>query len=137
MTDQDRFNRLVNTTLTQLASEASNFPIGVKKYGTKEVIFSQFQNMYNLVQCTPDLSSADCNSCLQAAINDLLIYSSGKQGGRIFFPSCIVRYELYQFYDIESTKPAPAPGVAPPPPGSIAGSKGEVDHSFYCFMKQI
>jgi hypothetical protein len=140
ITEQDRFNRQVNTTLTQLASEASNFPIGVKKYGTKEVIFSQFQTMYNLVQCTPDLSSADCNSCLQAAINRLPICCDGKQGGRVLFPSCNVRYELYPFYNIESTPapaPAPAPGVAPPPPGSIAGSKGEMDHSFYCFMKQI
>jgi hypothetical protein len=69
-----RFNQLLNKTITQLASEASNFPIGVKKYGTKEVDldFTQFQNLYNLVQSTPDLSSADCNSCLQAAINFLL-----------------------------------------------------------------
>jgi hypothetical protein len=140
MTDQDRFNQLLNKTMTELASQASNFPTGAnKKFETKEVYmdFTQIRELYNLVQCTPDLSSADCNNCLQAAINNLLIYSSGKQGGRVFFPSCIVRYEWYPFYNIESTKPTPAPGVAPPPPGSIAGSKGEVDHSFYCFMKQI
>jgi hypothetical protein len=126
ITEQDRFYRLLNTTMTEMAREASNFPIGVKKFGVKEVKFSDFQNLYNLVQCTPDLSSTDCNSCLQAAINYLPICCGGKQGGRALFPSCNVRYELYQFYN-ESTAPAPAPG-------SVAGSKGKVlDHSFLCF----
>jgi hypothetical protein len=127
ITEQDRFNQLLNKTMTELASQASNFPTGAKKFGTKEVNFSQFQNLYNLVQCTPDLSSADCNSCLQAAINRLPICCDGKQGGRVLFPSCNVRYELYQFYN-ESTAPAPAPGLAPrpPPPASVAGSKGQV-----------
>jgi hypothetical protein len=73
MTEQDRFNRLVNTTLTEMAREASNFPVGVKKFGVKEVKFSDFQNLYSMVQCTRDLSSTDCNSCLQAATNRLSI----------------------------------------------------------------
>ena len=119
ITEQDRFNHLLNKTMTQLASEASNFRIGVKKYGTKEVIFSQFQNLYNLVQCTPDLSSADCNSCLQAAINRLPICCDGKQGGRVLFPSCNVRYELYLFYQIvNSTIETPTPTATLPPPSS-------------------
>jgi hypothetical protein len=125
ITEQDRFNRLLNTTMTELASQAST---GAKKFGVKKVKFSEFQDLYNLVQCTPDLSSTDCNSCLQAAINRLPICCGGKQGGRALFPSCNVRYELYKFYN-ESTAPAPAP--APPPAGSVAGSKGKVlDHSF-------
>ncbi|XP_059435431.1 cysteine-rich receptor-like protein kinase 25 [Corylus avellana] len=126
VTEPDRFNRLVNTTMTQLAREASNFPIGVKKFGVKEVQFSDYENTYNLVQCTPDLSSTDCNSCLQAAINRFLIHSSGKQGGRVMFPSCNVRYELYLFYNVP-TAPAPAAGLAPPPPppAPIARSKGK------------
>jgi hypothetical protein len=118
MTGRDRFNRLVNTTLTQLASEASNFPIGVKKFGVKEEKFSDFQNLYTLVQCTRDLSSTDCNSCLQAAINRLAICCSGSQGARTLYPSCSVGYELYLFYDVP-TAPTPAPGLAPPPRSSL------------------
>ena len=127
ITEQDRFNRLLNTSMTELARKSSNFSIGDKKFGVDEVKFSDFQNLFNLVQCTPDLSSTDCNSCLQAAINLLPSCCDGKQGGRVLLPSCNVRYELYQFYNVP-TAPAPAPGPAPPPPspGSVAGSKGEV-----------
>ncbi|KAG6641575.1 hypothetical protein CIPAW_09G083500 [Carya illinoinensis] len=127
ITEQDRFNRLVNTTMTDLASRASNFPTGVKKFGTNQTKFSEFQNLYSLVQCTPDLSSADCNWCLQTAINRLPICCGGKQGGRALFPSCNVRYELYPFYTGASTPPPPAPGPASPPPptGSAPGSKGK------------
>ncbi|KAG6641578.1 hypothetical protein CIPAW_09G083800 [Carya illinoinensis] len=127
ITEQDRFNRLVNTTMTDLASRASNFPIGVKKFGTNQTNFTEFQRLYNLVQCTPDLSSADCNRCLQIAISRLPICCDGKQGGRVLFPSCNVRYELYQFYTDGSTAPPPAPGPASPPPptGSAPESKGK------------
>ncbi|KAG6695152.1 hypothetical protein I3842_09G082400 [Carya illinoinensis] len=125
ITEQDRFNRLVNTTMTDLASRASNFPTGVKKFGTNQTKFSEFQNLYSLVQCTPDLSSADCNWCLQTAINRLPICCGGKQGGRALFPSCNVRYELYPFYTDEPMPPPPEQGPASPTPpmGSAPGSK--------------
>ncbi|XP_035544319.1 cysteine-rich receptor-like protein kinase 10 isoform X2 [Juglans regia] len=125
ITEQNRFNRLVNTTMTDLASRASNFPIGVKKFGTNQTKFSEFQNLYNLVQCTPDLSSADCNRCLQTAINRLPICCDGKQGGRVLFPSCNVRYELYPFYGASPAPPTQGPPSPLPPTGSASGSKGK------------
>uniref|UniRef100_A0A2N9FUF8 Gnk2-homologous domain-containing protein n=1 Tax=Fagus sylvatica TaxID=28930 RepID=A0A2N9FUF8_FAGSY len=127
-TEQERHNQLLNTTMIDLASQASEFPAGAKKFGTKEVNFSQFQTMYNLVQCTPDLSSTDCNTCLQVAIQTLPNCCGGKQGGRVLYPSCYVRYELYPFYQMVDTTPATAPTprlVLPPPisPGSLGGPK--------------
>ena len=87
--------------------------------------------MYNLVQCTPDLNSTGCNSCLLAAINLLPWCCSGKQGGRIVFPSCNIRYELYPFYRMEATVPTPSssPELQPSPSGSVIGPKGKVDIS--------
>ncbi|KAF3967480.1 hypothetical protein CMV_008521 [Castanea mollissima] len=118
ISNQDQLNRLVNSTMTELAAQASDFPIGVKKFGTKEVTMSAFQTLYNLVQCTADLSSTDCNRCLQAAINRLPICCGGKQGGRVMFPSCNVRYELYLFYQTVNATPTPlTPALPPPIPG--------------------
>ncbi|KAF3967481.1 hypothetical protein CMV_008522 [Castanea mollissima] len=102
ITEQDRFNKLLAKSMNETAAQASNAPIGSKKFGTKEVNISAFQTLYNLVQCTADLSRNDCSTCLQAAINLLPWCCSGKQGGRVIFPSCNVRYELYPFYRMEN-----------------------------------
>uniref|UniRef100_A0A2N9J0P4 Cysteine-rich receptor-like protein kinase 10 n=1 Tax=Fagus sylvatica TaxID=28930 RepID=A0A2N9J0P4_FAGSY len=125
VTDQDKFNKLLNMTMIELARETtSNVSIGDKKFRTKEVNISTFQTLYNLVQCTPDLNSTGCNNCLLAAINLLPWCCSGKQGGRIVFPSCNFRYELYPFYRMIATALTPSPGLQPPPspPGSSSRS---------------
>ena len=132
VTDQDTFNKLLNKTMIELARETTlNVSIGDKKFGTKQVNMSAFQTLYNLVQCTPDLNSTACNSCLLAAINLLPWCCSGKQGGRIVFPSCNIRYELYPFYRMVATAPTPSPGLqpSPSPPSSVIGPKGKVDIS--------
>ena len=118
ITNQDQFNKLVNTTMTSLAGQASDVPIGAKKFGTNKVNISAFQTLYSLVQCTPDLSSTDCNLCLQTAINRLPICCGGKQGGRVLFPSCNIIYELYRFYNTPGLQP-------PPPPTSVGGQEGK------------
>lgn len=135
VTDQDKFNQLVNTSmialLTDLAREISTVSTGAKKFGTRQVNISAFQTLYNLLQCTPDLSGADCYRCLLDAINRVPWCCSGKQGGRILFPSCNIRYELYPFYWMAATAPLPSPGLEPPPPDSVSGPKGKLhEHPF-------
>ncbi|GLT30967.1 hypothetical protein SLA2020_057370 [Shorea laevis] len=107
------------------AAEAVSAP---KRFAKKEAKISAFQTLYSLVQWTPDLSTFDCNRCLQGAIASLPNCCSGKVGGRILKPSCNIRYEVYPFY-IESAIPAPAPSplvlaLTPPPPGSEIIPKG-------------
>ncbi|XP_050285635.1 cysteine-rich receptor-like protein kinase 25 [Quercus robur] len=135
MTKQEQFNRQVNMTMTDLASRASNVTAGAKKFGVNQVKISEFQTLYSLVQCTPDLSNTDCNSCLQAAINRLPICCGGKQGGRVLFPSCHVRYELYRFYNLVDTVPTPElpPRPLSIPPGSPSLPIGKVKHHFIAF----
>ena len=101
-----------------LASHATDVPIGAKKFGTNKVNISAVQTLYSLVQCTPDLSSTDCNFCLQTAISRLPICCGGKQGGRVLFSGCNIIYELYPFYN--------TPGLQPlPPPTSVGGQEGK------------
>ena len=49
VTDQDKFNQLLNASmielLIELAKETSEVPIGIKKFGTKEVNISAFQTL--------------------------------------------------------------------------------------------
>ncbi|KAJ4703237.1 Cysteine rich receptor like kinase [Melia azedarach] len=124
-TDPAKFNNLVGSLMNELATQAADNP---RKFATRKENYTAFQTLYGLVQCTPDLSSSDCNVCLLDAISRLPGCCSGKQGGRVLYPSCNVRYEVYPFYN-ESNIAAPAPPpvlLGPPPPGSVTEPKGKI-----------
>ncbi|XP_028788796.1 cysteine-rich receptor-like protein kinase 25 [Neltuma alba] len=112
------FLQILLSTLNLTADEAAN---RTKKYARKASI-SGFGTMYSLLQCTQDLSSQDCRTCQSAVIGDLSTWRClGKQGGRVLYPSCNVRYELYPFYKSddqpEATAPTP-PALSPPTIGN-------------------
>ncbi|XP_022867234.1 cysteine-rich receptor-like protein kinase 25, partial [Olea europaea var. sylvestris] len=111
ITDQpDRFRTVLAATLNELATEAANGLSG-KKFATKQANFTGFQTLYTLAQCTPDLSSGQCNTCLRDCISNFPTCCDLSQGARVNFPSCNIRYEMSPFYNFTL---APAP--APPPP---------------------
>ncbi|XP_075665946.1 cysteine-rich receptor-like protein kinase 25 [Castanea sativa] len=125
ITEPDRFLKLAQTTLSDLVPLAANASSGAKKFAMEEVNFTVLQTMYSLVQCTPDLSSFDCNRCLREAITNVPTCCSGKQGGTVMYPSCTIRYEVSPFYQTQAVAPpVPAPGptpiplLLPPPPGA-------------------
>ncbi|KAL2334533.1 hypothetical protein Fmac_015746 [Flemingia macrophylla] len=97
VSNQESFMLLLFRTINQTADEAA---LGDRnrKYATKESNVSAFQTLYCLAQCTPDLSLDDCRRCLSGVIGDLPWCCQGKQGGRVLYPSCNIRYELYPFY---------------------------------------
>ncbi|XP_061989580.1 cysteine-rich receptor-like protein kinase 10 [Rosa rugosa] len=120
VTDPTRFTQLLAETINGLVALASNAPSGAKKYATKEAPFTGFQQLYSLVQCTPDISSTSCDTCLREAIAQLSGCCTGKEGARILSPSCNVRYGVYPFYTTEAVTPSPLPQpptLPPPPPG--------------------
>ena len=123
MTNQESFKSLLYDTMNKTADEAADFPTGAKKFGTRETSIDIFQNLYCLAQCTQDLSPGDCRSCLDSLINsDLPECCAGSQGGRVYYPNCIIRFEIYPFFRSLSTAPTPSPaGLVPP-----ANSGGEL-----------
>ncbi|KAK8471858.1 hypothetical protein PHAVU_002G049500 [Phaseolus vulgaris] len=125
ISNPEAFMTLLFSTINTTADEAANFHMGVKKYATNQANFSGFQTLYCLAQCTPDLSPGDCRNCLSGVIGDLPWCCQGKQGGRVLYPSCNVRYELYPFYRATAT-PSPSPSPSPPllPPPTSGNSRG-------------
>ncbi|XP_062087497.1 cysteine-rich receptor-like protein kinase 10 isoform X2 [Humulus lupulus] len=116
-TNPNQFNLLTNTATRGAAAVAAKGMPGDKKFATKEDRVDGFQRLYTLVQCTPDLNASSCSTCLNEAIGLLPECCSGKIGGRVLFPSCNFRYEVYPFYNqIASTPPPAAAPVLPPPP---------------------
>ncbi|KAM1213766.1 hypothetical protein PS2_005140 [Malus domestica] len=126
-TEPNQFNKLVAETVTGLVPVAANAQTGAKKFAMKQVNYDGFEQLYSLVQCTPDLSSTDCDQCLRGAIELLPKCCDGRKGGRVLFPSCNIRYESFPFYNLDTSTPPTTPPPLPPPPqlpGSVPRSQG-------------
>ncbi|KAL9236668.1 hypothetical protein vseg_011307 [Gypsophila vaccaria] len=120
--DCDRFSQKLGTLLTTLQSKAAagnsetKFADGFTKMGDLE-------NIYALVQCTPDLSLIDCKNCIGGAINTISNCCGGKQGATIFKPSCNLRFEIYLFYTLDDNV-SNSSVVLPPRPSPMTNSNG-------------
>ncbi|XP_023001284.1 cysteine-rich receptor-like protein kinase 25 [Cucurbita maxima] len=120
--DESGFDRIVGSALNHTVANASSVK-GALKFATKEANFKD-AIVYTLAQCTGDLSTSNCGKCLRGALQNYPGCCSGKKGGRVLSPSCMIRYELYPFYggvspsNAISTPPASAPALPPPPESS-------------------
>ncbi|KAF8030656.1 hypothetical protein BT93_E2945 [Corymbia citriodora subsp. variegata] len=118
ITDPTRFKQLLGQATDNVATRASIDESG-KKVAVAETNFKSSLKLYTLAQCTPDLTTSDCNTCLRYAITYL---PQGRQGGRLVTPSCSVRFELYLFYNasavVASAPPPSQSPSAPPAPGT-------------------
>ncbi|KAH7536634.1 hypothetical protein FEM48_Zijuj03G0005400 [Ziziphus jujuba var. spinosa] len=112
-TEMDKFKQEVEKTMNEFASKAAN---GAKKFMSQEANISGFDTIYSLVQCTQDLSSQDCTTCLWIAISRLPSSLDGKRGARVYLPSCNITYELYPFYYVAEPPQTTPQLVSPPPP---------------------
>ncbi|KAL2561851.1 hypothetical protein GLYMA_20G139700v4 [Glycine max] len=107
--DYARFNDVLASTLNDLKQEALNSSSSGKKFATKEANFTSSMKLYTLAQCTPDLSTSDCNTCFSSSIGGFPNCCDGKRGARVLLPGCSVRYELYPFYNVSSVSHLPSP----------------------------
>ncbi|GMH05359.1 hypothetical protein Nepgr_007199 [Nepenthes gracilis] len=106
------FTYVLGDTMNNIAKTAAKGQSG-KKFATAEANINSLQKLYTLAQCTPDLSYSDCYSCLTDSVSLLSGCCSGKQGGRVLFGSCNIRYEIYSFYENAAAAP-PAPASPTP-----------------------
>ncbi|XP_031738055.1 cysteine-rich repeat secretory protein 38-like [Cucumis sativus] len=111
--DTTRFNQLVMATLTAIAANASSLVVG-EMFATHEAIFTSNITLYTLAQCNSDLSNTECQDCLTRVIRGIPGCCRNKIGGRLLFPSCYVRYELYPFYQLSWTNQVPPSESATP-----------------------
>ncbi|KAI5324577.1 hypothetical protein L3X38_033650 [Prunus dulcis] len=91
----------------------------LRKFAAGTTTAPNFQTIYGLAQCTPDLTEQDCRDCLGSSLADIPECCQGKVGARISKPSCDVRYEIYRYVDPETVPPLPSslpPLSSPPPP---------------------
>ncbi|XP_049396691.1 cysteine-rich receptor-like protein kinase 10 isoform X2 [Solanum stenotomum] len=71
------------------------------KYADNSDKINDFQRLYGMVQCLPDLSAPDCVTCLRTTLSQMsitLLDTKIPTGGRVLHASCNLRYELYQLH---------------------------------------
>ncbi|TXG47139.1 hypothetical protein EZV62_026433 [Acer yangbiense] len=119
--EPSRFQKLLSSLLKEARTQAVNDP---KKFATRKGNFTTSQTLYVLVQCAEDVWNTDCSDCLEEAISGL---PTASIGGRVLFPSCNCRYELYPFYNENlTTLPPMAPTpVLQYPPSPVTRPKGK------------
>ncbi|RDY07265.1 Cysteine-rich receptor-like protein kinase 25, partial [Mucuna pruriens] len=113
------FMNFMSESMEKTAREAAN---SGNRFSTKEANLSKIQTLYCLAQCTQDLSPQNCKTCLDRAIGNLSSCCYAKQGARMWFPSCIVWYELYPFYRVTDQPPqglVPETTTTTPPPSPV------------------
>ncbi|KAL0363261.1 UNVERIFIED_CONTAM: Cysteine-rich receptor-like protein kinase [Sesamum calycinum] len=119
-TSPDQFKQDLRTLLDNLRGQAA-YGGSLRKVAAGNITGPDFQTIFGLVQCTPDLSADDCSSCLIGAAAEIPNCCDGKQGGRVLKPSCTLRFEIYPFYNgtrLQELARQPEPPVlSPPGPG--------------------
>ncbi|CAL8163999.1 unnamed protein product [Prunus armeniaca] len=124
--DVDGFFQELRRLLEDLSRQAAANS-SLRKFAVGTSTAPNFQTIYGLAQCTPDLAEQACSDCLVGALEDIPKCCEGKQGGRVVKPSCNVRYEISRFYNPTTVPPLPSsppPLSSPLPPStSTGGSK--------------
>uniref|UniRef100_A0A0D3DEF6 Uncharacterized protein n=1 Tax=Brassica oleracea var. oleracea TaxID=109376 RepID=A0A0D3DEF6_BRAOL len=86
-------------------------------YKADVAALTPFQNIYALMQCTPDISSGDCDNCLRQSVIDYQSCCGEKTGGYVMRPICFFRWQLLTFSKAfgNITLAPPSPPPSPPP----------------------
>ncbi|KAM7506202.1 hypothetical protein LguiB_005106 [Lonicera macranthoides] len=115
----DEFNQVLRTLLDSLQGQAVRGG-SLRKFASGEKAGPDFSTIYGLVQCSPDLSSEQCDDCLSGSAENIPS-CNGKRGAILYNPSCSIRYETQRFYNETTTKSSPllAPPPSPPPPPAV------------------
>ncbi|EOA19362.1 hypothetical protein CARUB_v10000409mg [Capsella rubella] len=93
---RQEWDAMVDRTLEVATTDNSTAVL--KYFGAVRAEFTEFPNVYMMMQCTPDLTSGACKKCLQESVNYFKEQFWGRQGGGICRPSCVFRWEIYEFY---------------------------------------
>ncbi|KAH7852502.1 hypothetical protein Vadar_025587 [Vaccinium darrowii] len=95
VSDPVSFNTSVINLLKLVEGQAIVSP---KLFATGTLGVGNSTTIYGLVQCTPDLSSANCETCLDWIIGFVPRLLYGKEGGIIMTGTCELQYHTYPFF---------------------------------------
>ena len=116
------FNSSLGALMSGLAEKAYGSP---RMFAVGAVNHTPYEKIHGMARCTQDLSRDDCHSCLAKAVRIIPDCCPGRSGGRIFFWSSSIRYEVGPFYNIQLAEAAMSPAPAPAPGGGPLFNGGD------------
>ncbi|KAK1368440.1 Cysteine-rich RLK (RECEPTOR-like protein kinase) 25 [Heracleum sosnowskyi] len=119
-TDVSQFNQDLRKLVDNLKLQATE-----QKFATGNISGPDLSTIYGLMQCSPDLSSTQCNDCFDMVIGELSLCCSGSIGRQIFNPSCKLIYETTHFFNEPTPVDAPPPRQQLSPPTSPSMPPGK------------
>ncbi|KAG6392301.1 hypothetical protein SASPL_146516 [Salvia splendens] len=127
-TDPERFVEVLRGLLDRLRNNAADGGT-LRKVAAGNESGPAFQDIFALLQCTPDLTKEECSSCLINANTNIPASCDGKRGCRVMSPSCTLRFEIFSFYNETRLRefdplPPPSPPAPTPPPSSSGKGDG-------------
>ncbi|KFK28887.1 hypothetical protein AALP_AA7G060600 [Arabis alpina] len=115
-TNQTEFSSVWSGLTQRMIEEASSSIdatwSAAKYYAADVAALPDSQTLYALMQCTPDLSAAQCNLCLKKSVNNYQKCCLGRQGGSVLRLSCCFQAELYPFggaFTVMTARPLSSP----------------------------
>ncbi|KAK6932372.1 Gnk2-homologous domain [Dillenia turbinata] len=100
-----QFDQVLVSLIHRLSLEAAFNPKS-KKFSTGKERVSGNVTIYGLVQCTWDVSPADCRACFDFSLGDLKACCYSREGGTILGRNCNIRFGAQQFYNSSSSSPS-------------------------------
>lgn len=101
--DAAQYNTVLIPFLDELSAEAAKGNSTSKFAYNSTRVSASDEPIFALLQCTPDLSEKDCDSCLQNSVSNIPDCCGGKTGARIVKPSRTLRFEKERFYSFQDT----------------------------------
>ncbi|EOA19065.1 hypothetical protein CARUB_v10007730mg, partial [Capsella rubella] len=113
-------------SMISATSASKNTPSSSNNHYKADVAtFTKFQNIYAVMQCTPDSSNVDCDNCLRESVSDYQSCCGHKIGGYTMRPICFFRWQFYPFCNVFDNITI----LASPPPPTLEHPSLAVDQS--------
>ncbi|CAD5327600.1 unnamed protein product [Arabidopsis thaliana] len=96
--EYNKWNPFIGRLVTNASTENGTLLRNRKYYATGELFLTNYQSVYALMQCIPDLVSELCKSCLLASEQEYKTSACrGTQSGIIAQPRCFFRWDMQPF----------------------------------------
>jgi len=106
LTSAGEFDSDARVLMNGLIQMGSKTPL---MFGTHMFNINGTQRRYGWVQCSRDITSEECRTCLSNMLEDVENCCMEKKVWRIFSPSCIVMYETRPFFVNGTVSEVPVP----------------------------